>query len=62
MCRVPVAAVEDTNHIVAHDGKRLEEADESMLVIDLLLGWVAWSVLDTWRREEGEERKPGSEP
>jgi hypothetical protein len=63
MCRVPVASVEDADYVVAHDREGLEEADESMLVVDLLLGWVAWSALGPWRGEEEDgKRKFGSEP
>ena len=63
MCRVPVAPVEDTDYVVAYDGEGLEEPDESMLVVDLLLVWIAWLALDGWKKEEeDEERKPASEP
>jgi hypothetical protein len=35
MCGVPVASVEDTDHIIAYGRERFEEANEAMLVVDL---------------------------
>ena len=40
MCRVPVASIEDADHVVVHGGKGLEEADEPMLIVDLVVGWI----------------------
>ena len=37
---VPVAAVEDADDIVADGGKRLEEPDESMFIVDLEMPWI----------------------
>jgi hypothetical protein len=39
VCRVPVAAVENADHVVVHGREGLEEADESMFIVDLFPGW-----------------------
>jgi hypothetical protein len=50
---IPVAAIENANHVVAHVGKGLEEFDESMFIIDLLF----FGIVSPVRREAfGKQR------
>jgi hypothetical protein len=37
MCCVPIASIENADHIVTNGWEGLEEADKAVLVVDLLL-------------------------
>ena len=56
MSGVPVAPIEDANHVIIDGGKRFEEADESMFVVDLLFQSSCAS-----QQPGAEEKKAGEE-
>jgi hypothetical protein len=60
VCGVPVAPIEDADHVVVYGGKGLEEADKSMFVIDLLVGCTGQQP-ENADRGKGRERERGKE-
>lgn len=53
MGSIPVASVEYSDSLVAYSGKRLEESDESVLVIDLRRSSRLELVFPNWKGESG---------